>query len=141
MARGEAGETPSSRAGPGYWAHRVLVESDKVGSHFDPDAVVAMPQELSQITLRGRRNPDSWKAVLEQKIENMPRISRIGFLLAYHRRADRGGIADPKLVPQLGEGPLEPLRTRLPPYQLAPASIGWRKTPRPHRSCARGGAR
>jgi CHAD domain-containing protein len=39
MARGMTGEIQSSRAGLGYWAHRVLVESDKVGSHFDPDAV------------------------------------------------------------------------------------------------------
>ncbi len=39
MARGNTGETPGSRAGLGYWAHRVLVESDKVSSHFDPDAV------------------------------------------------------------------------------------------------------
>jgi len=39
MARSNAGETHGSRAGLEYWAHRVLVESDKVGSHFDPDAV------------------------------------------------------------------------------------------------------
>jgi CHAD domain-containing protein len=39
MARGNTGETPGSRAGLAYWAHRVLFESDKVGSHFDPDAV------------------------------------------------------------------------------------------------------
>ncbi|HXY11805.1 MAG TPA: CHAD domain-containing protein [Terriglobales bacterium] len=39
MARATTGEIPSSRAGLEYWAHRVLVETDKVGSHFDPDAV------------------------------------------------------------------------------------------------------
>jgi len=39
MARGMTGEIPSSRAGLKYWAHRVLVERDKVGSHFDPGAV------------------------------------------------------------------------------------------------------
>src|SRR5215813_10125259 len=69
-----------------------------------------MPQPLSQITLRGSGNSDSWKSVLKQKIENMPCVSRIGLLLAHHRSADRGGIADPKLVLQLGEDPLEPLR-------------------------------
>src|SRR5437867_7677565 len=40
----------------------------------------------------------------------MPRISRVSFLLAHHGRTDRGGIADPKLVSQFGEDPLEPLR-------------------------------
>jgi CHAD domain-containing protein len=39
MAHGKTGETASSRAGLGYWARRVLVDSDKVGSHFDPGAV------------------------------------------------------------------------------------------------------
>jgi hypothetical protein len=39
IARGMTDEVRSSRAGLEYWAHRVLVESEKVGSHFDPDAV------------------------------------------------------------------------------------------------------
>ncbi|HVO60335.1 MAG TPA: CHAD domain-containing protein, partial [Terriglobales bacterium] len=39
MANGKTDEKPSSRAGLAYGAHRVLVESDKLGSHFDPDSV------------------------------------------------------------------------------------------------------
>jgi hypothetical protein len=37
-------------------------------------------------------------------------IPRIGLLLPYHRRPNRGCIPDPKLVSQLGSHPLEPLR-------------------------------
>jgi len=39
MAHGKPGEMTSPRGGLGYWAQRVLAESDKVGKHFDPDAV------------------------------------------------------------------------------------------------------
>src|SRR6516164_2636325 len=37
-------------------------------------------------------------------------IPRIGLLLPYHRRPNLGCIPDPKLVSQLGQHPLEPLR-------------------------------
>ena len=39
MTRSKTGEVPISRAGLAYWTHRVLVESDKVGSQFSPNAV------------------------------------------------------------------------------------------------------
>lgn len=39
MAHGKTDEMTSPRAGLGYWAQRVLAESDKVGEHFDPDSV------------------------------------------------------------------------------------------------------
>jgi hypothetical protein len=40
----------------------------------------------------------------------MQSIPRIGLLFPYHRRANLGCISYPKLVFQLGQHPLEPLR-------------------------------
>ena len=39
MAHGKTDEMRSPRAGLGYWAQRVLAESDKAGNHFAPDSV------------------------------------------------------------------------------------------------------
>src|SRR5215472_2301895 len=69
-----------------------------------------MPQQLSQIPLRRRRYPDPRKPVLQQQIENMQSISRVGLLPPHHGGANLGRISYPKLVSQLGQHPLEPLR-------------------------------
>jgi hypothetical protein len=71
-----------------------------------------MPQQLPQIAVLGRRNPDAHLLELPapQQLPQMLRVARVGLLLARLRRPDFGRVSDPQLLSQLAQQPLEPAR-------------------------------
>jgi hypothetical protein len=69
-----------------------------------------MLQHLPHIALGTRGNPDPWKTVSHEQVEDMKRIARICLLLPHHRRTDRSRIAHPEFMPEFAEHSLEPLR-------------------------------
>lgn len=57
--------------------------------------LVTMPKQLPEVTFRWRGNPDPWKALGQQKIENERSIALIGLLLAHFAGANLSRVADP----------------------------------------------
>jgi hypothetical protein len=75
-----------------------------------PHQLLPMPHQLPQITFRQRRPPDPREAFVQQQLQQVGRVARVRLLLAHHRRPDLCCVADPQLVAQLRQQPLEPAR-------------------------------
>ena len=59
---------------------------------------VTMPEQLPEVPLGRRGNPDSREAHRQQKIENECGVALIGLLLAHFAGANLRGVSDPQLV-------------------------------------------
>ncbi len=82
--------------------------------------LVPMHQQLPHVPLFQTRHPDSRKLLrvgVEQQMEQMLRVPPVGLLPAHHLGSDPGRIAQPQLVPELGQQPLKP---RIVPASLHP---------------------
>jgi hypothetical protein len=83
-------------------AHRQkmkLVAQHRTQAH----QLVTMPEQLPEIAFRRRGNPDSGKALREQKIENQSGIAFIRLLLTYFPCANLRGIPNPEFMTELRE--------------------------------------
>ena len=72
---------------------------------------VAEAEDVVQIvfSLGRSRNPDFWKPLREQQVEDEPGIALVGLLLAHFAGANLGGVSDPQLVAQFREQAHEPV--------------------------------
>src|SRR4029077_13011379 len=71
--------------------------------------LVAMPEQLPEITLARCRHPDFRKAPREQEIENESGVALIRLLFATLAGANLGRVTDPKFVPEFGQQTDEPV--------------------------------
>src|SRR5262249_24537785 len=76
------------------------------GSHLHQRVPVL--QQLPQIPLRQRRDPDRGKPLLQQQLQHVPRISWVAPLVARRGCPDGRSIPDPQLVSRLFQQALKP---------------------------------
>src|SRR5258706_10625949 len=67
-----------------------------------------MPQQLPQIPILRIRDPDPWKTIFHQKLQQQLRILAIGLLLPHSLRANLRCVPDPQLKLQLDQQTLKP---------------------------------
>ena len=71
--------------------------------------LVAMLEQLAQVALLRRRNPEAREALRAQQFEQVLGIPAIGLLPSQGAGPDLGCVAHPQLIIQLRHQPLEPL--------------------------------
>jgi CHAD domain-containing protein len=106
MAHGKPCEMTSPRTGLGYWAQRVLAESDKAGKHFDPDSV----HDLRVALRRCRSMADGF--VLIDPDPGWRRLKKLGKALFSRLGELRDVQVMVEWVSRLGE-PEDPIRKGL----------------------------
>ena len=96
----------------------------KRGDH--PHQLVAMLQQLAQVALLRRRNPQAREAMRAQQLQQVLGIASVGLLPSHRTSPDLGRVAHPQLIVQLRHQPLEPWRiTRgLNPHQRRSRQTG-----------------
>jgi hypothetical protein len=67
-----------------------------------------MPQQLPQIPILCIRDPDPWKTIFPQKLQQQLRILAIALLLPHSLRANLRCVPDPQLKMQLAQQTLKP---------------------------------
>lgn len=70
-----------------------------------------MADQLTDVALGRRGNPDLRESIGQKQIQNVQSISRVGLLLSYPHRANLRRIAHPEFVLMPMKHPLEPLGT------------------------------
>ena len=77
------------------------------GAHANQ--LVPVPEQLPQVRLGRRGNPDAGEAIGQQQIQNQRRVALIGLLLPYSAGSNLRRVTDPQLVSQFRQQTLKPL--------------------------------
>jgi hypothetical protein len=67
-----------------------------------------MHQQLPHVPLFQTRHPDPRKPIFDQQMQEQLRVPPVRLLFAHFTGTDFAGIAQPQLLPQLRQQPLEP---------------------------------